>query len=175
MKLSKGKPRCVIIAGPNGAGKTTFAREFLPKEANIIHFVNTDLIASGLSPLKPELATLKAGRLFLDELDRLAIERLDFAFETTLSGLTYVTRVRHWKSMGYRIEIIFLRLASISLALRRIADRVKQGGHAVPPNDVRRRFQRGWKNFINTYRPLSDEWAIYDNSGEQIKLIETGL
>ena len=168
------KPRCVIIAGPNGAGKTTIAREFLPKEANIIHFINTDLIASGLSPLKPELAALKAGRLFLEELDRLAAQHLDFAFETTLSGLTYTSRVKHWKSTGYRIEIIFLKLTSIQLALRRISDRVKQGGHSVPANDVRRRFQRGWENFLYAYRPLSDEWALYDNSGEQIKLLETG-
>ena len=53
-------PRCIIIAGPNGAGKTTFAREFLPREAGIVHFVNADLIAAGLSPLKPELAALAA-------------------------------------------------------------------------------------------------------------------
>jgi len=77
-------PRCIVIAGPNGAGKTTFAREFLPKDTAIVHFVNADLIASGLSPLRPELATLAAGRLFLTELDRLAKARVDFAFETTL-------------------------------------------------------------------------------------------
>jgi predicted ABC-type ATPase len=78
---------CIVIAGPNGAGKTTFAREFLPKDAGVIHFVNADLIAGGLSPLRPELATLAAGRLFLTELDRLAKARLNFAFESTLSGL----------------------------------------------------------------------------------------
>jgi predicted ABC-type ATPase len=70
-RLARSAPRCIIIAGPNGAGKTTFAREFLTKEAGVIHFVNADLIASGLSPLRPELATLAAGRLFLRELDRL--------------------------------------------------------------------------------------------------------
>ncbi len=78
------KPRCIVIAGPNGAGKTTFAREFLPKYADVVHFVNADLIAGGLSPLRPELATLSAGRLFLAELDRLAKARVDFAFETTM-------------------------------------------------------------------------------------------
>ena len=83
-------PRCIIIAGPNGAGKTTFAREFLPKDAGVVHFVNADLIAAGLSPLRPELAALAAGRLLLTELDRLAKARLDFAFESTLSGLTYL-------------------------------------------------------------------------------------
>src|SRR5438552_19211760 len=114
-------PRCIIIAGPNGAGKSTFAREFLPREAGIVHFVNADLIASGLSPLRPELAALAGGRLFLAELDRLARARSDFAFETTLSGLLHLHRLKGWKAAGYRIEIIFLRLPSPGLALRRIA------------------------------------------------------
>jgi predicted ABC-type ATPase len=87
-------PRCIIIAGPNGAGKTTFAREFLPKDAGVVHFVNADLLAAGVSPLKPQLAALNAGRLFLCELDRLAKARQDFAFESTLSGLTYLIRIR---------------------------------------------------------------------------------
>ena len=83
-------PRCIVIAGPNGARKTTFAREFLPCEAGVIHFVNADLIASGLSPLKPDLAVRQGVRLLLMELNRLAEARKDFAFETTLSGRTYL-------------------------------------------------------------------------------------
>jgi predicted ABC-type ATPase len=97
-----------------------------------VHFVNADLIAAGLSPLKPELAALAAGRLLLSELDRLAAARADFAFESTLSGLTYATKLKEWKAAGYRIEIVFLRLASVRLGLLRIADRVRQGGHGVP-------------------------------------------
>ena len=175
--LSRTRPEspvCLIIAGPNGAGKTTFAREFLPREAGILHFVNADLIAAGLSPLRPELAARAAGRLLLTELDRLARARSDFAFESTLSGLTYASRLRDWKGAGYRIEIVFLKLASVRLALRRIADRVRQGGHTVTAADVRRRFQRGWQNFQMTYRPLADAWAVYDNSDEQFRLIEEG-
>src|SRR5437867_573166 len=106
------KPCCIVIAGPNGAGKTTFAREFLPREARVVHFVNADLIASGLSPLRPEIAAFAGGRLFFGELDRLAQSRTDFAFETTLSGLTYLPRLKRWKADGYRIEIVFLRLQS---------------------------------------------------------------
>jgi len=92
-----------VIAGPNGAGKTTFAREFLPTDAGIIHFVNADLIAGGISPLRPELAVIAAGRLFLRELDRLAAARVSFAFESTLSGLTYVARLKRWRALGYRM------------------------------------------------------------------------
>ena len=168
-------PRCIIIAGPNGAGKTTFAREFLPKDADVVHFVNADLLAAGLSPLKPDLAALKAGKLFLGELDRLAKARQDFAFESTLSGLAYLTRLKQWKAAGYRIEIIFLRLASTQLALRRITARVKQGGHNVPRADVLRRYVRGWKNFETAYKPLADAWRVYDNSGGKPELMESKL
>jgi predicted ABC-type ATPase len=167
-------PRCVVIAGPNGAGKTTFAREFLPRDAAIVHFVNADLIATGLSPFRPSLVALRAGRLLLRELDRLASERADFAFESTLSGRSYAGRLRQWKRGGYRIEIVYLRLASPRLALRRIAARVKQGGHDVPRGDVLRRFDRSWVNFEMAYRPLADSWAVYDNSGLHPILLEQG-
>ena len=173
-KPSTKKPVCIVIAGPNGAGKTTFAREFLPKDARVVHFVNADLIASGLSPLRPELAALAAGRLFLKELDRLAKARLDFAFESTLSGLVYLNRLKRWKAAGYRIELIYLRLSSPRLALRRIAARVKQGGHNVPRADVLRRFTRSWNNFQNVYQLLADEWTLYDNSGSKPLVLEQG-
>ncbi len=173
-RSSSRSPRCIVIAGPNGAGKTTFAREFLPKDAGVIHFVNSDLIASGLSPLRPELAALAGGRLFLTELDRLARARVDFAFESTLSGLVYLNRLKRWKSSGYHIEISYLRLFSPQLGIRRIAARVKQGGHPVPRADVLRRFNRGWLNFQRYYCPLADVWAVYDNSGKQPVLLEQG-
>jgi predicted ABC-type ATPase len=165
-------PRCIIIAGPNGAGKTTFAREFLPHDEGVVHFVNADLIAAGLSPFRPELVALSAGRLLLRELDRLAASQIDFAFESTLSGLGYISRLRRWKAAGYRIEIVFLSLASPQLALRRIAARVRQGGHNVPRADVLRRFDRGHVNFARIYRSLADTWAVYDNSGPRPRLLE---
>ena len=168
------RPLCVIIAGPNGAGKTAFAREFLPTGARIAHFVNADLIAGGLSPLRPELAAIAAGRIFLRELDRLARARASFAFESTLSGLTYASRLRAWKASGYRIEIVFLKVRSPQLALRRIAARVRQGGHDVPRKDVLRRFDRGWRNFELVYRALADAWSVYDNSGRKPLLLERG-
>ena len=135
------RPRCILIAGPNGAGKTTFATEFLQKEAGILHFINADLIATGLSPLRPGFAAIAAGRLLLAEIDRLAEARLDFAFESTLSGRMHATRLRAWKQAGYEIEIVFLTLESSELALRRIASRVRQGGHDIPRQDVVRRFR----------------------------------
>jgi predicted ABC-type ATPase len=167
--------RCLLIAGPNGAGKTTFAHEFLPQEAGIVHFVNADLIAAGLSPLKPELAKIPAARIVLSEMDRLAQARLSFAFESTLSGIGHRVRFERWKKAGYKIEMVFLRLTSVELALKRVADRVRQGGHDVPAHEVRRRFVRGWSNFRSVYCQLADSWAVYDNSGETFRLVEEKL
>jgi predicted ABC-type ATPase len=165
-------PRCIIIAGPNGAGKTTFAREFLLREVGVIHFVNADLIAGGLSPLQPDLAARQAGRLVLTELSRLVKARENFAFESTLSGRTYLQLLKRWKTAGYRIEIVFLSLPSVHLALQRIAARVHQGGHNVPRADVIRRFARSWDNFLNLYSPLAHTWSVYDNSGSTPLLLE---
>lgn len=165
--------RCVVIGGPNGAGKTTFAREFLPKEARIERFVNADLIAAGISPFNPELASLSAGRLFLIELDRLIEAKESFAFESTLSGLRHAARLRRMKRAGYSIEIVFLRLPSAEMAFARVAARVRQGGHNVPVESIRRRFHRGWANFRSTYKRLADAWAVYDNSSGLPILIDS--
>ena len=167
-------PRCIIIAEPNGTGKTTFAREFLLRETGVIHFVNADLIAGGLSPLQPELAARQAGWLVLMKLTRLAKARNDFAFESTLSGRTYLRLLTGWKIVGYHITIIFLSLTSPQLALQRIASRARQGGHDIPRADVLRRFQRSWDNYHTLYRPLADAWSVYDNSCDAPKLLEEG-
>jgi len=163
-----------VIAGPNGAGKTTFARQYLSKETAIIHFINADLIAAGLSPLAPAGAALRAGRLVLSEIERLSRERESFAFETTLSGRRYIQRFQSLKTLGYKIEFVYLRVASPKLALKRIASRVKQGGHDVPKADVIRRFDRSWNNFINIYQPLADVWVVYENSGKIAVSVERG-
>jgi predicted ABC-type ATPase len=164
MSSTRQWAHCLIIAGPNGAGKTTFARTFLPKE-HVRNFVNADLIAAGLSPLDPSAARVAAGRLFLSELDRLAAARKDFAFESTLSGLAYLSRFKRWRSSGYRIEIIYLKLSDVRLCLARIADRVRAGGHDIPETDVRRRFVRSWQNFQKHYKLLADDVRILDVSG----------
>ncbi|MGB8226222.1 MAG: hypothetical protein WCE45_05080, partial [Sedimentisphaerales bacterium] len=108
--------RIVIIAGPNGAGKTTFAREFLPNEAHCPNFVNADLIAAGLSPFAPDLAAFKAGRLMLEEIVGHAKRGESFAFETTLSGLTYAQMIPTWRSSGYAVELAFLSLPDVEMA-----------------------------------------------------------
>ena len=98
------KPNAYIIAGPNGAGKTTFAREFLPHYADCKNFVNADLIAQGLSPFSPETAAFRARRLVLSEIASTAERRVDFGFETTLAGHSYMSLIRDLKKRGYQIH-----------------------------------------------------------------------
>jgi len=163
--MAEHRPQLRIIAGANGSGKTTFVREFLPRYVTIPHFVNADLIAAGLSPFAPEGAALRAGRLMLEEIRRLAAARADFTFETTLSGRTYEPMLREFREEGYLVYLYFLWLPDVTLNLLRVAHRVQQGGHTVPEEDVRRRYRRGIANFLQVYRPLSDFWIVYDNSG----------
>ncbi|MDP1854114.1 MAG: zeta toxin family protein [Candidatus Omnitrophota bacterium] len=153
-----------IIAGPNGAGKTTFAKLFLPDYVNCPNFVNADLIAQGLAPFEPRAAAIKAGKLVLQEIHEYARRGFDFAFETTLSGKTYAGLLAELKSKGYVLHLFFLWIPSPELAIARIKDRVAEGGHNVPAEDVRRRFTRGVNNFFNLYEPLLDSWILFDNS-----------
>lgn len=166
--------KILIIAGPNGAGKTTFAEEFLPEEAGCPTFVNADLIAAGLAPFTPERAAFRAGRLMLEEVFNHARRGESFAFETTLSGRGYAKLIPGWQTDGYLVKLFFLRLAAPELALARVQQRVREGGHHVPESVVRRRFVAGLRNLENLYQPIVDEWAIYDNSGNEPLLIEEG-
>lgn len=166
--------KVVIIAGPNGAGKTTFAREFLPNEAGCPTFINADLIAAGLSPFRPEDAAFRAGRLMLEEISRRASEGGSFAFESTLSGLTYRPMIDQWRASGYTVKLIFLSLASPEEALARVVMRVRQGGHDVPAATIRRRFASGLKHFLDIYRHRVNYWQWYDNGGETPVLKEEG-
>jgi len=159
--------RVIIIAGPNGAGKTTFAREFLPQEAECPVFINADLIAAGLSPFRPESAAVRAGRLMLELMADSVRREESFAFETTLSGRGYARLIPQWQAAGYRVSLFFLELADADMAVERVANRVRQGGHSVPEAVIRRRFEAGRANFLNLYKPLADSWRHYDNSGEE--------
>lgn len=166
------QPKIIIIAGPNGAGKTTFAREFLPQEAGCPVFVNADLIAAGLSPFAPERAAIQAGRLMLDAIAQHVARRESFAFETTLSGRAYARQIPQWRQLGYRVELFFLSLTSADMAVQRVAERVRQGGHDIPEATIRRRFDSGARLFPDVYQPLVNQWVLYDNSGDEPLLMD---
>ena len=166
------KPRVLIIAGPNGAGKTTFAREYLPNEADCPIFVNADLIAAGLAPFDPTKVAIAAGRLMLSELRRHAESRNSFAFETTLSGTLYLRMIPEWQRSGYIVKLIFLQLSSADIAVNRVAQRVRHGGHDIPEKTIRRRFTKGMANFKDLYAPMVDSWSLYDNSEDVPVMID---
>ena len=173
MNTSTLNKRIVIIAGPNGAGKTTFAREFLPTDAELSNFVNADLIAAGLSPFAPDLVAFKAGRIMLETIADYAKLGESFSFETTLSGLTYAQMIPVWRASGYAVKLIFLSLPDVEMAIERVAIRVRQGGHNIPEDVIRRRFAHGRDNF-ERYKLLVDGWQLYDNSSTPPVLFEEG-
>ena len=160
-----------IIAGPNGSGKTTFAKKFLPDYTKCQNFVNADLIAQGLSPFSTQISAIRAGRVVLEQLHYYANKNMDFAFESTLSGKTYINFFKELKRKGYNLHLFFLWIPSPGLALSRIKDRVAEGGHDVPKQDVCRRFGRSIYNFFKFYRPLLNSWMLFDNSEPKPKLI----
>jgi len=157
-------PTIYVIAGPNGAGKTTFASEFLPNFVDCREFLNADLIAAGLSPFAPESQNVRAGRLLLERIKELGEAKQDFGFETTLSGRSYVRLLKDMQQQGYRVVLFFLWLPSADMAVSRVANRVRQGGHNVPEVDIRRRYVSGQRNLFQLYRPLVNAWWLYDAS-----------
>jgi len=168
------KSNVYIVAGPNGSGKTTFAVKFLPEYANCTNFVNADLIAKGLSPFSPGTAAITAGKLVLEQIHQYASRRVDFAFETTLSGRLYVNLFKLLRKKGYKIHLFFLWIPKADLAISRVDSRVAQGGHDVPVKDIVRRFGRSISNFFTIYQSLTDSWMLFDNSGVIPVLIAKG-
>ena len=166
--------KIIIIAGPNGAGKTTFARSFLPEEAQCPRFLNADLIAAGLSPFAPEEVAIKSGRLMLNEIAECVRRGESFAFETTLSGRSYLAQLKQWRLHDYHVSLFFLALSNAEMAIARVAERVRQGGHSIPEGVIRRRFAAGLRNYEHAYKAEVDTWAKFDNDGEEPVLLEWG-
>lgn len=136
----------------------------LRESLGISILVNADVIAQGLSGLEPEGAAFEAGRIMLERLDDLTQRRQSFPFETTLAGRAYARRVSALLRNGYRFHVVFLWLDSADLAVARVEDRVRAGGHAIPEEVIRRRYRAGLRNFLGLYRPLTTRWQVYDNS-----------
>lgn len=157
------KPALYILGGCNGAGKSTLARQLLPL-LGIRRFLNADEIAKGLSPVDPSLSAFKAGRLLIEEARELIAAGSSFAIESTLSGRTYLSMIREAKKLGYRFILHYILIESASQAVSRVALRVMHGGHHVPEEDVRRRFDRSRRHFVEDYVQLADEWVMWDNS-----------
>ena len=165
----------MVLAGPNGAGKSTAAPYLLRGALGVTEFVNADVIAQGLSAFAPEAVALTAGRIMLARLRELARQRVSFAFETTLASRSFAPWLAELVRSGYALHLVFLWLPSADLAVSRVADRVRLGGHDVSEEIVRRRYDAGLVNFFALYRPLSTRWRFYDNSpGGRPRLVAAG-
>jgi predicted ABC-type ATPase len=158
------RPKAVVLAGPNGAGKSTSAPLLLKGTLGVDEFVNADVIARGLSAFAPERVAIAAGRAMMKRLRNLARSKASFAFETTLASRSFAPWLHKLKSSGYQFHLIFLWLPSEEIALERVAERVRLGGHNVPATTVRRRFRAGLRNFFDLYQRLADRWRVVDNS-----------
>ena len=164
-------PNLYIIAGPNGAGKTTASFNLLPDVLHCPNFVNADEIARGLSPFAPETVAIQAGRIMLQRIEELLPQKVDFAIETTLATRSYVQLVHRAQALGYKVHLIFFFLENEEQAIQRVAQRVRNGGHNIPEEDIRRRFKRGIYNLINLYIPICEVVYVLNNNYIPAKLI----
>jgi predicted ABC-type ATPase len=167
-------PNLYIIAGCNGAGKTTASFTILPEMLNCREFVNADEIAKGLSPFQPEKVAFASGRLMLARIKELILLNQDFAFETTLSTKSYHSLIGYARNRGYTIILIFIWLKYPELAIERVASRVKNGGHFIPDEIVKRRYKRGLKNLFEIYLHDADHAIVIDNSINDPLIIARG-
>lgn len=153
-----------IIAGCNGAGKTTASFAILPEMLDCKEFVNADEIARGLSPFQPDTVAFEAGRIMLRRIDELMETGATFAFETTLATKSYSGKIKQAQRLGYKVTLLFFWLDSIELAIDRVATRVSEGGHNIPPDVIARRYKGGIRNLFSIYLPIVDEALIFDNT-----------
>ena len=173
--MAESTPNVVVLAGPNGAGKSTSAPSILKDALGVDEFVNADVIAQGLSGFEPERAAMAAGRIMLARLRDLARQRTSFAFETTLASRSFAPWLADLIGQGYQFHLVFLWLPDPDMAVARVAARVREGGHAVPEETIRRRYEAGLRNFFGLYQPMATTWNICDNSGAPMtKLIAAG-
>jgi len=167
-------PNLFIISGCNGAGKTTASMTVLPETLECHEFVNCDEIAKGLNPLNPDSAKVTAARLMLVRIKKLISLDADFAIETTLATKSYHALVKNAQEKGYNIKLLYFWLQSPELALQRVAERVKNGGHNVEEHIIRRRYSSGIRNLFKLYLPVVDYFILIDNSVMPREVIAEG-
>ena len=167
-------PRLYIISGCNGAGKTTASYTMLPEMLECSEFLNSDEFAKGLSPFKPEKASIQASRYMITKIRYLLKKQKDFAVETTLATRTLLKTVRMAQNAGYTVTLLYFWLNSPELAIERVRARVEAGGHDIPEETVRRRYQVGIDYFFHYYSPICERWILADNSQIPFRVIAEG-
>jgi predicted ABC-type ATPase len=155
------KPTLTVIAGPNGAGKSTFTNSVRAELR--VPIIDPDMEARQIQPDNPEAAAIQAGRLALNRARAYLENNQSFAVETTLSGNTYLRMMNQAKSKGWQVNLIYVGVSNVQINIRRVAQRVSQGGHNVPEQDIRRRSERSLANFPAALQQ-ADRALLFDNS-----------
>jgi predicted ABC-type ATPase len=165
------------LAGPNGAGKTSFANRFLLDNFDRLVFVNADEIARSMqsSTLNAGALDIAAGRALLSRVRALVAARSNFMVETTLATNTYVRLIPKWREKRYRISLIYLYLPSAQASLDRVQQRVAAGGHSIPADTVKRRYQRSLENLSNRYKSIVDDWSVWESLDGDFRLMEVSV
>ncbi|MEA3353030.1 MAG: AAA family ATPase [Campylobacterota bacterium] len=153
-----------VISGANGSGKTTFAKSFA--KLNELYFINADEIAKELDKDNITKYKIKAGKIFFSEFKiRLSLDK-SFVIETTLSGRYLIAYIKKAKEMNFKVSLIYLFLENPQTNINRVKNRVLNGGHHIPKDDIIRRYYRSKNMFWNSYKDIVNNWSIYYNSDE---------
>jgi len=131
---------------------------------DLVPYINADEIAKVLPMGASNRRDLEASRLLLARWDDLADAGENFAIETTLSSRSLAPRVQRLLQRGYEFHLMFFWLKNADLAVQRVAERVRQGGHNIPEETIRRRYVAGINNLFELYMPLADTWRVFDNN-----------
>ena len=170
-------PNLYIISGCNGSGKTTASYTILPEMLHCKEFVNSDEIAKGISPFNASTmaVAIEASRIMYKRIRELIAADKTFALETTLASRSIANLVKDAQEKGYYVTLLFFWLNTPDLAVERVKNRVKEGGHHVHELTVRRRYRTGIKNLFDLYMPICDYWMIADNSLSPMEVIAKGF
>ncbi len=154
-----------VLAGTNGAGKSSIGGAMLRESGG--DYFNPDEIARALrgrdSSLDPAEANARAWALGLRLLDEAIDVRRDHFFETTLGGNTMASRLEQAVEVGLDVRIWYVGLASPELHMERVASRVRAGGHDIPEDAIRQRFDSSRRNLLRLLPQLA-ELKVFDNS-----------
>ena len=167
-------PKLFIISGCNGSGKTTATYSLLPAMLDCHEFVNSDEFAKSISPFDPSEASVTASRQMLLKINYLMSMNSDLGIETTLATRSLLHIIEEARARGYKITIIYLWVESPELALKRVRSRVEAGGHDIPEETVRRRYDIGLRYFFDKYKDVCDRWVLADNSRPPFAVVAEG-
>jgi len=153
-------PQIIIISGPNGAGKSTSSTALVTAG---VPYINADEIAKGLHTEGNSSQDMEASRLLLAQWEEYAGKGQSFAIETTLASRSLAAKIRKLQEIGYQFQLYYFWLPNPEMAVARVTERVKSGGHHIPEDVIRRRYEAGWRNFFEIYRPIANYWEVYVN------------